>query len=348
MRDAEVVVVATPIPTIPDLVARALVAAARRRRHRRGQHQGRRWWTRWARGVSAADLRALRPGPSDGRQRAIGPRACLGVGPRRHRVGPHPHRGRADRALVDRLEAWVARLGARPVRMDPAAPRPPGGVREPPAAGGVDGADGARGHGGGRRARHPPAGRGRVPRPHAPRVLQRARCGATSSSRTAGRSPRRSICTWRARWRCATRSAPAGRRRSSATFDLAKQARLRLATKPQVQGRGRRAPGPRADRPGALAQLTAGLGEGGVNIEDLQILHSPEGGRGTVHLTVAAASADDAARVLAAARASTPPGSPEPARQTRCVYGSLPQAHSPVPRTARSPCPATSPSRTAG
>ena len=37
-----------------------------------------------------------------------------------------------------------------------------------------------------------------------------------------------------------------------------------------------------------------------MNIEDLQIVHSPEGGRGTVHLTVAATAADDAATALAA------------------------------------------------
>jgi hypothetical protein len=35
-----------------------------------------------------------------------------------------------------------------------------------------------------------------------------------------------------------------------------------------------------------------------VNIEDLQIVHSPEGGRGTVHLTVAATAADHADGVL--------------------------------------------------
>ena len=36
-----------------------------------------------------------------------------------------------------------------------------------------------------------------------------------------------------------------------------------------------------------------------MNIEDLQIVHSPEGGRGTVHLTVAADAADRASHVLA-------------------------------------------------
>ena len=39
-----------------------------------------------------------------------------------------------------------------------------------------------------------------------------------------------------------------------------------------------------------------------MNIEDLQIVHSPEGGRGTVHLTVAADDADPSAQVLARRR----------------------------------------------
>jgi prephenate dehydrogenase len=52
------------------------------------------------------------------------------------------------------------------------------------------------------------------------------------------------------------------------------------------------------DRPGTLADLTACLGAAGVNIEDLQIMHSAEGGRGTVHLTVVSSAADDAARAL--------------------------------------------------
>ena len=45
---------------------------------------------------------------------------------------------------------------------------------------------------------------------------------------------------------------------------------------------------PVPDRPGVLAEVTAAMGEAGVNIEDLQIVHSAEGGGGTVHLTVAA------------------------------------------------------------
>jgi prephenate dehydrogenase len=72
-------------------------------------------------------------------------------------------------------------------------------------------------------------------------------------------------------------------------FTRAKSARLRLAAKPTVRAGVAVLQVVVPDRPGALARLTAVLGEGGVNIEDLQIVHSPEGGRGTVHLTVAAA-----------------------------------------------------------
>jgi prephenate dehydrogenase len=82
------------------------------------------------------------------------------------------------------------------------------------------------------------------------------------------------------------------------TFAQAKEARLRLATKPQVRSGVAVLQVEAPDRPGALAELTAVLAEGSVNIEDLQIVHSPEGGRGTVHLTVAAGAAEDATQVL--------------------------------------------------
>jgi prephenate dehydrogenase len=83
------------------------------------------------------------------------------------------------------------------------------------------------------------------------------------------------------------------------TFDEAKRARLRLATKPTVRAGVAVLQIEVPDRPGALAELTTALGEGGVNIEDLQIVHSPEGGRGTVHLTVAVDAAGRASDVLA-------------------------------------------------
>jgi prephenate dehydrogenase len=84
------------------------------------------------------------------------------------------------------------------------------------------------------------------------------------------------------------------------TFARAKEARLRLAAKPQVKAGIVVLRVEVPDRPGALARLTALLAEGDVNIEDLQIVHSPEGGRGTVHLTVAADAAPHATEVLAA------------------------------------------------
>jgi prephenate dehydrogenase len=82
-------------------------------------------------------------------------------------------------------------------------------------------------------------------------------------------------------------------------FADAKHARLRLAAKPQVRAGIAVLQVEVADRPGALADLTAMLSRGEVNIEDLQIVHSPEGGHGTVHLTVAVDAADHASRALA-------------------------------------------------
>lgn len=43
---------------------------------------------------------------------------------------------------------------------------------------------------------------------------------------------------------------------------------------------------PVVDRPGILAEVTTTMGEVGINIEDINILHSPEGGRGSIHLSV--------------------------------------------------------------
>jgi prephenate dehydrogenase len=82
------------------------------------------------------------------------------------------------------------------------------------------------------------------------------------------------------------------------TFAVAKRARLSLAAKPHVKTGVAVLQVPVPDRPGVLAELAAALGAADVNIEDLQIVHSPEGGRGTVHLTVAASAADDAAEAL--------------------------------------------------
>lgn len=75
----------------------------------------------------------------------------------------------------------------------------------------------------------------------------------------------------------------------------ATMARLALAARPKVRAGVAILQIPVPDRPGALAELTVAMSERGVNIEDLQILHAPEGGRGTVHLTVAGDDVDEAA-----------------------------------------------------
>ena len=82
-------------------------------------------------------------------------------------------------------------------------------------------------------------------------------------------------------------------------LEEAKKARLMLTAKPQVRAGVAILQIPVPDRPGVLADLTAALGEREVNIEDLQIVHSPEGGRGSVHITVAAAQVETAAAAIA-------------------------------------------------
>ncbi|MEX0756257.1 MAG: prephenate dehydrogenase/arogenate dehydrogenase family protein [Actinomycetota bacterium] len=83
-------------------------------------------------------------------------------------------------------------------------------------------------------------------------------------------------------------------------FAAAKAARLTMAAKPLVRSGVAILQVPIPDRPGALAELTATMAEAGINIEDLQIVHSPEGGRGLVHVTVAASESGSAAEVLGA------------------------------------------------
>jgi prephenate dehydrogenase len=297
VHDAEVVVVATPIPTIPDLVARALVAAPGAVVTDAGSIKGQVVDAVGGR-VSAADLPRFVAGHPMGGSERSGPdhaSASLLDGI----VWVITPTGSSDPALVDRLQAWVARLGARPVLMDP--------LRHDRLVAFVS---------------------------HLPQVASTALMALAATEESdepdilllaAGgfRDLTRLASSNALLWSdilLANRGQVAGAidlyvaglvalrdairagedQEVRATFDLAKQARLRLATKPQVKAGVAVLLVPVPDRPGALAQLTAGLGEGAVNIEDLQILHSPEGGRGTVHLTVAAASADDAARVLAA------------------------------------------------
>ncbi|MDP9341515.1 MAG: prephenate dehydrogenase [Actinomycetota bacterium] len=83
-----------------------------------------------------------------------------------------------------------------------------------------------------------------------------------------------------------------------AVLSEGRRARQSLSAKPQVWAGVAVLQVAIPDRPGALATLTGALARGDVNIEDLQIVHSVEGGRGTAHLTVAAERAEQAAEAL--------------------------------------------------
>jgi prephenate dehydrogenase len=81
------------------------------------------------------------------------------------------------------------------------------------------------------------------------------------------------------------------------TLEAAREGRARIPEKPGLR------PAalwwllvPVPDRPGVLAEVTTTMGEAGVNIEDLSIVHSPEGGRGTIHLEVSGEAAAQTAR----------------------------------------------------
>jgi prephenate dehydrogenase len=198
---------------------------------------------------------------------------------------------------VERLEAWVARVGASPVRMDPERhDRLVAVVSHLPQV-----------------ASTALMGLAATEEAGEPEMLLLAAGGFRDLTRLAASSPH----LW-SDILLANRGAIAGAleryaERLLALRDLivserahdveqafaeAKQARLALTAKPQVKAGVAVIQVPIPDRPGVLADLTATLGQAQVNIEDLQIVHSPEGGRGTVHLTVAADAAEDAERAL--------------------------------------------------
>jgi len=81
-------------------------------------------------------------------------------------------------------------------------------------------------------------------------------------------------------------------------LEEARHGRLLLATKPNVRSGVVVLQMPIPDRPGVLARLTAAMAEREVNIEDLQIVHAADGGRGNAHVTVAADQGDEALQVL--------------------------------------------------
>lgn len=295
VEGADVVLIATPIPTIPALVARALEAAPA------------------AVVTDAGSVKTDLVDAVDG---------LVDVSHRSRYVPGHPMGGSersgpdhasasvvdgivwvvaptavSDASMVERLERWIGAIGAKPVRMDAARhDRLVAFVSHLPQV-----------------ASTALMSLAAAEEADEPEILLLAAGGFRDLTRLAASNPalwsdillsNRSaigdaIDLYVARLGQLRADIVAGRGdQVEATFDGAKRARLRLATKAQVRAGVAVLQVELPDRPGALAHLTSILGEGDVNIEDLQIVHSPEGGRGTVHLTVAADAADSAGSVL--------------------------------------------------
>jgi prephenate dehydrogenase len=296
VADAGMVVVATPIPTIAPLVAESLTHATTAVVTDVGSVKT---------AVVARALAASAPGdaaryvpghPMGGSERSgpehASPSVVDGIV---WAITPHD---RSDPGSVARLEAWVASLGARPVRLDPERhDRLVAFVSHLPQV-----------------ASTALMGLAATEEADEPEILLLAAGGFRDLTRLAASDASlwsdillanrdaiaEAIDLYTERL-ARLRDEIVGQRGADVetTFDEAKTARLRLAAKPTVRAGVAVLQIEVPDRPGALANLTAVLGDGDVNIEDLQIVHSPEGGRGTVHLTVAADAAARAATVLA-------------------------------------------------
>jgi prephenate dehydrogenase len=296
VREADIVIVASPIATVAEVAIRALTAAPAAVVSDAGS-------------VKGLVVEAVLAGGGPGAGRFVGGHPMGGS----ERSGPEHASASVVDDIVwvltptdatepsasDRIEAWVRTIGARPVRMDASRhDRLVGFVSHLPQVAST-------------------SLMGLVADEEAdePEILLLAAGGFRDLTRLAASNPilwseillsnREAIVDavdlfverlTRLRDLIERRSAEDVR----AAFAAAKAARLTLAAKPQVRSGVAVIQVPVPDRPGALAHLTAALGESGVNIEDLQIVHSPEGGRGMVHLTVAATSADVAATTLAA------------------------------------------------
>ena len=267
----------------------------RRDRDRRRQREDgarARCGRRGARGLSSS----LRPGASDGGSERSGPEHASASVFDAIVWAITPHEA-SDPEAVDALEAWTASLGARPVRLDPERhDRLVAFVSHLPQV-----------------ASTALMSLAATEEAGEPEILLLAAGGFRDLTRLAASNPAlwsdillanqgaigEAIDLYIERL-VRLRDEIVGGRGGDVeeTFDEAKRARLRLATKPTVRAGVAVLQIEVPDRPGALADLTAVLGGGEVNIEDLQIVHSPEGGRGTVHLTVAADAVDRASHVL--------------------------------------------------
>ena len=202
-----------------------------------------------------------------------------------------------DEAAISRVEAWVVRVGASPVRMDADQhDRLVAMVSHLPQV-----------------ASTALMGLAAIEEAGEPEILLLAAGGFRDLTRLAASSPRlwsdillanreaigRAIDLYVRRLLEIRDMVNSGRQEAvEEAFAVAKEARLALTAKPKVRSGVAVILVPVPDRPGILADITVALGDAAVNIEDLQIVHSPEGGRGTVHLTVAIDAADEAERVL--------------------------------------------------
>jgi prephenate dehydrogenase len=293
--DAQIVVVATPIATIPELVLRALSAAPRAVVTDAGSVKSHVMTSVLSASSPEAGARYIPGHPMGGSERSGPEHASASVVDAI--VWVLTPTSVSDPRLVERLASWVARVGARPVMMEAERhDRLVAFVSHLPQV-----------------ASTALMGLAATEEADEPEILLLAAGGFRDLTRLAASDPALwseilsanreqvagAIDLYVARLQTLRDGVLGGRTREvEATFDQAKRARLSLAAKPQVRAGIAVLQVPVPDRPGALAQLTAALGRGRVNIEDLQIVHSPEGGRGTVHLTVAVASAEDAAIVL--------------------------------------------------
>ncbi len=296
---ARVVVVAAPIPAIPELVARCLKAAPDAVVTDVGSIKGPvvRDVTAIANGVS---LQRYVPGHPMGGSERSGPEhasASLVDGI----VWAITPTAVSSPTCIDRMEGWVTSLGARPIRIDPERhDRLVAIVSHLPQVASTALMDMAA-----------------TDEADEPEILLLAAGGFRDLTRLAASDPAlwseillanddaivAAVDRFMASLRTLRDQIHEGRGDEvEATFEAAKRARLQLAAKPQVRAGVAVLLVPVPDRPGSLAQLTGAMSEAGINIEDLQIVHSAEGGRGTVHLTVAASAAIEAEDVLTAHR----------------------------------------------
>lgn len=295
VRGASLVFVCTPIPALAELVVEALRLAPEAVVSDVGSVKSRMMVDVEAR-ADPGDLRRFVGGhPMGGSERSGPDHASSSV--LDGIVWVIAAGSRTDPAAVERLEAWVSKVGARPVRIDPARhDRLVAVVSHLPQV-----------------ASTALMGLAATEEADEPEILLLAAGGFRDLTRLAASNPHLWSDILLANREAIARSIDlyVGRLTSlrelvrtgdgpgvESTFAQAKEARLTLAAKPQVRSGVVVLLVPVPDRPGVLAEVTAAMAAASVNIEDLQIVHSPEGGRGTVHLTVAAASAEPAESAL--------------------------------------------------